>query len=107
MGAHALGVRIQADGGAREVRWDTPAGRGEVFYRVYRAPADAADTVCEGAGVPQCELEMTLLGTTREGRWRDGSPPPGSTYRIGRAANWLDDTEGGDVFQISRSTPAP
>jgi hypothetical protein len=100
-------VRIAADGPAREVTWDDPDGRADVFYRVYRTGADGVDTTCQGSGAPQCELEMILLGTTREPRWRDGSPPPGSVYRIGRAANWLDDPEGGDVFLISRPTRAP
>ncbi len=44
---------------------------------------------------------MVLLGTTRERRWRDGSPPAGSLYRIGVAANSKNDPEGGDVATIS------
>ena len=44
---------------------------------------------------------MVLLGTTREPRWRDGSPPPGSRYRIGVAANSRNDPTAGDVATIS------
>jgi hypothetical protein len=49
---------------------------------------------------------MVLLGTTREPTWRDGSPPPGSLYRIGVAANSRNDPEEGDVVLLSRPTAA-
>ena len=95
-------IHIKADGPARELTWDTDQGASDVFYRVYRTAAGGADTSCSPNGsTSECRLELLLLGTTREGRFRDGSPPPGSVYRVGRAANWRDDPEGGDVFLIS------
>lgn len=97
-----FGLRIEADGIAREISWDTPRGSSDVFYRVYRTAAGGADTSCSPNGsTSDCRLELLLLGTTREGRFRDGSPPPGSVYRVGRAANWRDDPQGGDVFLLS------
>ena len=36
----------------------------------------------------------------------DKSPQPGSTYRVGIAANWIDDPSGGDVFVLSRAVRA-
>jgi len=103
-------IRIRSDGPERELTWDTGGGASAVFYRVYRTAAGGADTSCSPNGsTSDCRLELLLLGTTREGRFRDGSPPPGSIYRVGRAANWRDDPEGGDVFLISppvRDAPA-
>lgn len=93
-------LAIRPDGEARELRWETTGDR--VFYRVYRTAAGGEDVTCtDGGGTGECTLELLLLGTTREGRFRDGSPPPGSIYRVGRAANWRDDEAGGDVFAIS------
>lgn len=98
-------VDIRPEGVAREVTWKTPAGRAASFYRVFRSAAGGQDTTCDSSsdwpGAAECHLELLLLGTTRAGRWRDGSPPPGSVYRIGRAANWRDDPGGGDVYLIS------
>ncbi|HWG55343.1 MAG TPA: hypothetical protein VNT58_02345 [Gaiellaceae bacterium] len=103
-----ISVEVGREGVARVVRWaHGDIGRGSVFYRVYRTAAGGADLSCaEGAPVVDCQLEMLLLGTTREQTWRDGSPPAGAEYRIGIGTNWLDDAEGGDVFLISPPAPA-
>jgi hypothetical protein len=45
---------------------------------------------------------MELLTTTRARSYVDGSPAPGVTYRVGVAANWVDDPSGGDVYAISK-----
>ena len=39
--------------------------------------------------------------TTRDHTFLDADPPPDAVYRIGVAANWLDDESRGDVFAIS------
>jgi hypothetical protein len=44
---------------------------------------------------------MITLATTRDRAYVDSSPEPGVTYRVGVAANWLDDPEQGDVFVLS------
>ena len=44
---------------------------------------------------------MIVLATTREKSFVDRSPEPGVTYRIGVAANWVNDSEQGDVMLIS------
>ena len=49
---------------------------------------------------------MDVIGTTREPQWRDSSPPPNARYRIGVAANWLDDPAEGDVAALSPPTAA-
>ena len=57
--------------------------------------------VCEPRGVSRCDLRMETLTTTREHSFVDQNPPPDAIYRIGVAANWLDDESRGDVFAIS------
>jgi hypothetical protein len=98
-----IDVSIRAENESRIISWTHPsAGGSEVFYRVYRTGLDGIDTDCvTGDGAWQCYLELQLLGTTREPRWRDGSPPLGSLYRIGVAANSRDDPTAGDVVTIS------
>ena len=68
------------------------------------APATRAgsrDMVCELRGVDRCELRSETLGTTREHRFLDPNPPTDAVYRVGVAANWLDETDRGDVFALS------
>jgi hypothetical protein len=103
-----IDVSVRAEGEARVVTWThPPAGSSDVFYRVFRTGAGGADTEClDRDGARECRLEMILLGTTRERRWRDGSPPSGSLYRIGVAANSRDDPTAGDVATISRPVPS-
>ena len=88
-------------GAAQHLSWEDATDRARPFYRVYRTAGPGPDVTCTRTGVDQCKLEMILLGTTREQTFVDGSPEPGVTYRIGVAANWLDDTEEGDVMVIS------
>jgi hypothetical protein len=57
--------------------------------------------ICEDRGVPRCELRNETLVTTRERRYVDPNPPADASYRIGVAANWLDDVTRGDVFALS------
>jgi hypothetical protein len=96
-------VRLEvrrADGG-NELTWSDTTTRARTFYRVYRASAAFPDIVCEPRGVDRCELRAETLTTTRDRTFVDPSPPPGAVYRIGVAANWLDDPTRGDVFAIS------
>ena len=101
-------VSVAAEGEARIVTWShPPAGSSDVFYRVYRTGLHGLETKClDHGGAKECSLEMVLLGTTREARWRDGSPPPGVRYRIGVAANSHDDATAGDVATLSKPVPA-
>ncbi len=98
-----LGVEVSRSGAGRTLSWQPIAHAGaDVFYRVYRSAAGGEDAPCDPTpGSATCRLGLLLLGTTREPRWQDGSPPPGAVYRIGIAGNWRDDPEGGDVFAIS------
>ena len=86
-----------------ELRWSDSTRRADTFYRVYRATLSAGfpDMVCEPRGADRCELRSETLGTTREHRWLDPSPPADAVYRVGVAANWLDEPDRGDVFALS------
>jgi len=77
--------------------------RARTFYRVYRASAAKgfSEMVCEPRGVDRCDLRMETLTTTRDQRYVDADPPPDAIYRVGVAANWLDEEDRGDVFAIS------
>jgi hypothetical protein len=101
-------VAVRADGEARELTWThPPAGSSDVFYRVFRTDATGTELDCAAHdGASECRLQGVLLGTTREPRWRDGSPPAGALYRIGVAANSRDDPNEGDVATLSRPVPA-
>jgi len=102
-------VSVKADGESRIVTWShPPAGSSDVFYRVYRTGRNGLEQKClDHGGAAECSLEMVLLGTTREPRWRDGSPPPGVRYRIGVAANSRNDPTGGDVATLSPPVESP
>ena len=100
-------LRLQAvrDGRSQRLTWDVDAP-GKLFYRVYREYKGYPAVGCGGKGAARCVLNMQLLATTRERSFVDGSPEPGLTYRVGVAANWIDDSTGGDVFAISEAVRA-
>ena len=95
-------VAITAAGPARRISWNARDWPATVFYRVYRTAGTGSDVAClPPSGATQCSLSMELLGTTRKTSWIDGSPPPGVKYRVGVAANWINDQTGGDVAVLS------
>lgn len=94
----SLAVTIEAQGESRVISWNRGDWPREVFFRVYRTEGAGDDVVCSVAGAAKCVLQMLVLGTTRSTILVDGSPPPGVTYRLGVATNWLDDANRGDVF---------
>jgi hypothetical protein len=97
-----IDVGVSADGATRTLTWThRDFGATEVFYRVFRTAADGEDFDCLAEGSPDCRLQMLSLGTTREPRFTDLSPPVDALYRIGIATNWRDDDEGGDVIALS------
>ena len=102
--ASVIALEARRTGSVVELRWTDSTTRAETFYRVFRS-TDAGgyppDTVCELRGAEQCELRSETLVTTREHRFVDSEAPAGAVYRIGVAANWLDDPDRGDVFAVS------
>lgn len=80
--------------------WEPGEYATSVFYRVLRAPV-GSDTVCvETGGALDCTLEMEAIGSTRDGAYVDAEGSNAYVYRIGVAANWRDDPEGGDIFAV-------
>ena len=99
--ADVVRLDVRRSDGGNVLTWNDTTSRARTFYKVYRASAAFPDLVCEPRGVDRCELRAETLVTTREQRYVDPAPPPDATYRIGVAANWLDDEEEGDVFALS------
>jgi hypothetical protein len=99
----AVSLTVRRSGKVNELTWTDSTKRARTFYRVYRASPSRGflDMVCELRGVDRCELRSETLTTTRARRYVDPSPPPDAVYRVGVAANWLDDPERGDVFALS------
>jgi hypothetical protein len=94
-------LEVRRTGSGNVLEWSDSTDRAKTFYRVYRASAAFPDLVCEPRGVDFCELRAETLVTTRDHTFVDPSPPPDAVYRIAVAANWLDETDRGDVFAIS------
>ena len=91
--------------GNRIVRlsWSEPdTGSTRVFYKLFRSPA-ASDYLCfdGGSGADRCTLVSVQLRTLRKTSALDRPGPGTWTYRVGAAANWVDDPELGDVFLLS------
>ncbi|HET7566556.1 MAG TPA: hypothetical protein VFJ91_01075 [Gaiellaceae bacterium] len=102
------GLRAQVSGGTVTLTWDAhQSAGGPSFYHVFRGPADHADYACDESTVAQrCLVGMTDLGATRATTFVDHPPAGAWRYRIGIAANWLDDTTLGDVYVMSSAVPA-
>jgi hypothetical protein len=113
-------IGVPVDGGVVSLRvrrtprgnllaWTDSTARARTFYRVYRASVARGfpDTICQIEGGRRCELRAETLTTTREHRYLDTDPPADAVYRVGVAANWLDDVNRGDVFALSPPAVAP
>ncbi len=101
--------------GGLDLTWDAPKPRSaDSFFIVYRSPLEYTlsegdprvirqGKLCEPTGhAPRCTIEMEEVGRTRTSRFVDRVGPGQWTYRIGTAANWMDDESRGDPFLISR-----
>jgi hypothetical protein len=112
-----FGLGVQSVEGGLDLTWRHEQPQtAESFFIVYRSPlefpkdGDPARVVRQGVlcepsqgGAARCTIEMEEVGRTREARFLDRAPPPGTwTYRIATAANWLDDESAGDPFVVSR-----
>jgi len=98
-----VSLDVRRVGGANVLTWTDSTKRARTFYRVYRSSQSRgfSEMVCELRGGDRCDLRMETLDVTRERRYVDVDPPADAVYRVGVAANWLDDTDRGDVFVIS------
>jgi hypothetical protein len=99
----AVGIAATTEAGVVHLKWQ-PAGAGSVFYRVFRAKGSGGGVACAGRlrnSSDNCQLYMDDVGTVRAPTF-DDRPGAGSwSYRIGIAANWLNDQSLGDVYVVS------
>jgi len=104
-----VSLTVRRVGGDNVLHWTDTTTRARTFYRVYRASQSRgfSEMVCETRGVDRCDLRMETLVTTRAHTYVDRNPPPDAVYRVGVAANWLDDESRGDVFAISPPAAPP
>ena len=97
-----IGLKATVAGRAVHLTWN-PSGEGStrVFYRVARVRGDF-DTICRPTGgAVNCFYIGAPIATTRATSATDRPGRGTWTYRIGVAANWLDDPQMGDVFKVS------
>jgi hypothetical protein len=97
--ADALGLTATRTPAGTVLRWRDTTTRTTAFFVVFRAVG--RDVACEQAGADRCELRTDVIGITRATRLVDRDPVPGAVYRVGAAANWIDDPAQGDVFLVS------
>jgi hypothetical protein len=94
-----------AKDGAIRVSWDRwRSASARVFYRLLRTSGPNEGVACGGVrrGANQCNLYMDTIASIKATSFVD-QPGPGTwTYRVGVAANWLDDPNLGDVTLLSR-----
>jgi hypothetical protein len=98
-------IDLEAERRGRTVRltWSEPeTGSTRVFYKLFRSPAET-DYLCfsGGSGADRCTLVSVELDTLRKTTAVDRPGTGTWTYRVGAAANWVDDPELGDVFLLS------
>jgi len=87
--------------------WSDSTSTATTFYRVLRTRGPGPDVECVREGADRCELRMDVVSTTRARSFVDPAPVPGAVYRIGVAANWLDDPEQGDIVVVSPPVATP
>jgi hypothetical protein len=99
------GLSARARHGHVRLTWrpQHPAG-GSVFFHIFRSAAAAVPFECPpGPPAEECKLAgETDLGTSRAATFVDRAPAGTWQYRVGVAANWLDDPAYGDVYVLSR-----
>jgi hypothetical protein len=101
----AVGLKASAVDGDVRLSWqDRSASTASAFYRVLRSNRPGA-TACAGRlrnAADDCRLYMDLVPrATRSTSYVDRPGAGNWTYRIGVAANWLDDPTLGDIYVVS------
>jgi len=101
----AVDLAAMTDGGVVHLKWrPRPARPASVFYRVLRTKGAGGGVLCAGRlrnSSDNCELYVNEVGAVRAPSF-DDRPGAGSwSYRIGVAANWLNDPSLGDDYVVS------
>jgi hypothetical protein len=91
--------------GTVHLTWSSSAaGTAAGFYRVMRTSGTSGGVGCAGrrnGSSDDCVLYADSVGTTKATSFVDRPGRGTWTYRIGIAANWLDDPTLGDVYVVS------
>ena len=100
----AVGLTATTEGTVVHLEWrPRPVAATAIFYRVLRAKG-SVDVGCAGRlrnSSDNCQLYVDEVGTVRAPSF-DDRPGSGSwSYRIGIAANWLNDPSLGDIYTVS------
>jgi hypothetical protein len=103
--SQSMGLTATAQGGAVRLDWHARRTAGaSVFYRVLRKKGPGDGAACPGRlrnSPDSCQLFMDEVGSSRSTTFGDRPGHGTWTYRIGVAANWLDDPKLGDVYVVS------
>ncbi|MDX6409057.1 MAG: hypothetical protein QOE13_2128 [Gaiellaceae bacterium] len=102
--ARSVGLTARTEAGVVHLDWRPgPARAASVFYRVLRTKGgDGA--VCAGRlrnSSDNCQLFADDAGSVKVPSFVDRPGPGSYSYRIGIAANWLNDPSLGDVYVVS------
>jgi hypothetical protein len=101
----AIDPHAVVEGNAVRLRWRArPTKGGAVFYRLFRTSALGNGVACAGRlnnAADNCRVYMDEIGVTGKTRFVEPLGRPNWTYRIGVAANWLNDFRYGDVYVMS------
>jgi len=106
--SRSIGLAAKTQGGVVRLEWRARgSSAATVFYRILRKRGAGDGAACPGRlrnAPDSCQLFMDEVGTSR-GTSFDDRPGRGTwTYRIGVAANWLDDPKLGDIYVVSGPT---
>ena len=99
-------VSVSSAHGKVRLAWDSMKPRSaRAFYHVLRAKGPKADVACAGrlnGSSDNCVLYAQSIATTRATTFTDRPGPGRWIYRIGVAANWVDDPTLGDVYVVTK-----
>jgi hypothetical protein len=99
-------VRLSENAGAVRLTWHgLKPGTARAFYHVLRTNAPNGDVGCAGrlnGASDNCVLYTSSIATTRATTFTDQPGPGMWTYRIGVAANWLNDPTLGDIYVVTK-----
>jgi hypothetical protein len=99
-------VRASVSGDSVQLTWHgLKPGAARAFYHVLRADTPNGDVGCAGrlnGSSDNCVLSTSSIATTRATTFTDHPGPGTWTYRIGVAANWLNDPALGDIYVVTK-----
>jgi Dolichyl-phosphate-mannose-protein mannosyltransferase len=102
----SVGLEARAQDGAVRLDWrPRPSAGGSIFYRVLRKQGAGDGAACPGRlrnASDSCQLFMDEVGSSRVTTFNDRPGRGTWTYRIGVAANWLNDPTLGDVYVVGK-----